>query len=124
MPCCRCPLNPKLLVKTNLRCACHPLLWCRKLFVCVQDALQLAELGSEAANHHQTDWLWMQKAIQHAEQGWRTAELEAVAVHEQLAEAARAQQGLLALLAAAQQECASMHARLQVGELMFLTHSK
>ena len=93
-------------------------------FVCVQGALQLAELGSEAASDHQTDRLWMQKAIQHAEQGWRTAELEAVAVHEQLAEAARAQQGLLALLAAAQQECASMHARLQVGALMYLIHSK
>lgn len=81
----------------------------------MQGALQLAELEPEAADHQQADWVWMREAIQHAEQGWRSAELEAVAVHEQLAEAARAQQGMLALLAAAQQECASMHARLQVG---------
>ena len=84
----------------------------------MQGALQPAELASEAVGYQQTDWLWMREAIQHAEQGWRSAELEAVAVHEQLAEAARAQQGMLALLAAAQQECASMHARLQVGETM------
>ena len=75
-----------------------------------QNAMKGAEVRF-ATGH----WVWMREAIQHAEQGWRSAELEAVAVHEQLAEAARAQQGMLALLAAAQQECASMHARLQVG---------